>query len=77
MAKNDSPKYPHAGKMLEEIKSQYAIENERENKIATKATQKEIKNYYKRKILNYSLRTLDDLNLNDLTHKLSYKYKYF
>ena len=38
MAENQSPKYPYAGKMLEEIKSEYAIENERENKIATKAS---------------------------------------
>lgn len=38
MAENQSPKYPYAGKMLEEIKNEYAIENERENKIATKAS---------------------------------------
>ena len=38
MSENQPPKYPYARKMLEEIKSEYAIENERENKIATKAS---------------------------------------
>lgn len=38
MPKNQDPRYPYAGKMLEEIKNEYVIENERENKIATKAS---------------------------------------
>lgn len=38
MPENQDPRYPYAGKMHEEIKNEYIIENERENKIATKAS---------------------------------------
>ena len=35
---NTAPNYPYAKWMLEEIKSEYVVENERENKIGTKAS---------------------------------------